>query len=66
MKVFYFTDFDDVPSLDFIWDPADKFDFGACKDNITMSYPDQFIGGFMWNSGECLPATVNLDVIVDF
>jgi hypothetical protein len=66
LEVFYFTDFDDNPSLHFIWDPADTFRYGACKDSVTMSYPDQFIGGFMWHSGECLPTPVNLDAVVDF
>ncbi|WP_026894959.1 hypothetical protein [Clostridiisalibacter paucivorans] len=66
LEVFYFSDFDDTPSLDFTWNPKDKFIYNACKDSITMDYPNQFSGGFMWTSGECIPSTVNVETEVDF
>ena len=66
LEVFYENDYNDNPSLDFIWDPSTEFYKAACKDSVLMDYPDRFNAGFMWISGECLPSVVNLSTDIGF
>ncbi|CAH2213183.1 hypothetical protein [Tepidibacter aestuarii] len=67
IKTFYDIDFNDGPSLEYIFDGNDDVNFVACKDRSTFEYPDSMKATYYWDTpDECIPSFKSRTLSISF
>ncbi|MTI67376.1 MAG: hypothetical protein FH753_12385 [Firmicutes bacterium] len=64
---FTFADFNDEPTNDIIYSPTDIVSYRACKDSITIDYPELIETGFTWWADDAVaPMQITTELNINF